>query len=124
MSRVVHFEILGEDPEKLVAFYRDVFGWKVQSWNGPHAYWLVDTGEAGAPGINGGIMHRHFPQPVVHTIQLDDRVTLEASIASTESAGGALEHGPNDIPGVGRVAYCADPEGILFGILEPAKREG
>jgi predicted enzyme related to lactoylglutathione lyase len=28
--------------------------------------------------------------------------------------------GPNEIPGVGLHAYCADPEGNLFGILQPA----
>ena len=29
MSRVVHFEIPADDPERAVEFYKKVFGWKI-----------------------------------------------------------------------------------------------
>ena len=41
-------------------------------------------------------------------------------LEKVEAAGGKKVHGPNEIPGVGVHAYCADPEGNLFGILQPA----
>ncbi len=44
MSRVVHFEIHATDPERLVAFYTDLFGWTIQKWDGPMDYWLIHTG--------------------------------------------------------------------------------
>ena len=56
MPRVVHFESTANEPEKVVDFYQKVFGWKVTKWEGPQEYWLVETGEAEEPGINGGIM--------------------------------------------------------------------
>ena len=33
MNRVVHFEILTENPEKLSKFYSNVFGWKFEKWD-------------------------------------------------------------------------------------------
>ncbi len=44
MSRVVHFEITANDPEKICTFYTDVFGWKITKYPGPQDYWLVTTG--------------------------------------------------------------------------------
>ena len=73
MPRVVHFELLSDDPEQSVKFFEDAFGWKNQSWEG-QTYWLVDTGEEEL-GINGGIMRASdFPhtQNAVCTIMVDD----------------------------------------------------
>jgi hypothetical protein len=54
-TRVIHFEISANDPEKKVAFYQNVFGWKITKWEGPQEYWLVETSPSEEPGINGGI---------------------------------------------------------------------
>jgi predicted enzyme related to lactoylglutathione lyase len=35
MPRVQHFEISANDPEKVAAFFENVFGWKVTKWEGP-----------------------------------------------------------------------------------------
>ena len=117
MSRVVHFEILGEHPQALADFYRQALGWEVASWpGGEQTYWLVTTGANEEPGINGGIMARHFSQPVINTVQVD---SLTDAIAQVERAGGKKVQGPNVVPNVGTTAYCSDPEGNLFGLLEP-----
>jgi uncharacterized protein len=121
MTRPVHFEILSENPERLVDFYREALGWEAATWNGPQKYWLVTTGPESAPGINGGIMHKHFPQTVINTVGVE---SLEDTLARVKTAGGSLVLGPHDIPGVGRHAYCADPDGTLFGLLQPQPREG
>lgn len=116
MHRPVHFEILAEDPEKVVDFYREIFGWEVATWEGPQTYWLCTTGGRDEPGINGGVMHRHLPQSVINTITVDSVADM---IARIEAAGGQKVHGPNQIPGIGLHAYCTDPEGTHFGIVEP-----
>ena len=117
MTRPIHFEILADDPEKVAAFYREIFGWEISSWQGPLSYWLVTTGAEGTPGINGGIMHRHLPQAVINTVEVE---SLDAMLAKLETLGGKKVHGPEEIPGIGLHAYCADPEGNLFGMLQPA----
>jgi len=116
MNRPVHFEILADNPDRVGAFYRDVFGWEITTWGESQDYWVVMTGTAGTPGINGGIMHRHFPQAVINTLAVE---SLERTIAQVEAAGGKKVNGPNEIPGIGMHAYCADPEGNLFGLLQP-----
>ena len=117
MPRVVHFEIQGNDPERLSGFYRDALGWDVNSWGGgEQTYWMVTTGAQGTPGIDGGIMGKSFSQPVINTIQVE---SLEDTLTRIEQAGGQKVHGPNEIPGVGRHVYCTDPEGTMFGVLEP-----
>ena len=118
MARPVHFEILGDDPEELGAFYKAVFGWEVNTWGGgEQTYWLLTTGSDEEPGINGSLMARHFDQAVINTVTVD---ALAEAIAKVEAAGGRKVHGPNEIPEVGTHAYCEDPEGNLFGIMQPA----
>jgi len=116
MSRPIHFEILANAPQALADFYQEVLGWKVSTWDGPQQYWLVTTGEEGTPGINGAIMERHFPQGVINTVEVD---SVDQTVASVESAGGKKVHGPQQIPGIGLHVYCSDPEGNLFGLLQP-----
>lgn len=87
------------------------------TWGGPQAYWLVKTGPDGTPGIDGGIMGRSFPQPVINTVEVE---SLDATTRRIEELGGRRVHGPNEVPGVGTVSYFADPEGNLFSCLQPA----
>jgi predicted enzyme related to lactoylglutathione lyase len=117
MSRPVHFEILADDPEKVSAFYKEVFNWEITTWgSGDQTYWLITTGPDDEPGINGGIMGREFEQAVINTLEVE---SLDEALKRIEAAGGQKIHGPNEIPEVGMHAYCADNEGNLFGVLEP-----
>jgi predicted enzyme related to lactoylglutathione lyase len=116
MNRPVHFEILAEDPAELGDFYHQVLGWDVANWpGGGQTYWMINTGSAEEPGINGGLMAKEFPQAVINTIEVPD---LEKVLEGVRTRGGRVVHGPNEVPGVGLHAYCADPEGILFGLLQ------
>ena len=122
MFRPVHFEIFANDPEAVGAFYQKVFGWEIHKWEGPLPYWLVSTGPKDSPGIDGGIGQRppNHPQPVINTIPVE---SLASTLAQVEAAGGKKVHGPMDIPGIGQLAYCADTEGTLFGILQPSMKQ-
>ncbi len=63
MSRVVHFEIHATDPDRLISFYSGLFGWTFQKWDGPMEYWVIRTGPAEKPGIDGGLLRRHGDAP-------------------------------------------------------------
>jgi uncharacterized protein len=115
MSRVVHFELAADDPARARAFYENVLGWKVTQW-GDQDYWLVSTGEPGAPGIDGALQRRQPNWPaMVNTI---DVVSLDATVAAVQANGGKLLEGPMPIPGVGYLAYCQDTEGNAFGLMQ------
>lgn len=115
MSRVIHFEIPVDDPDRAIAFYKNAFGWKIEKWPGPMDYWLVNTGDEKAPGINGGILKRGDVKGTTNTVGVE---SLEASIAAVTKAGGTQIMPKTPIPGVGYFCYCLDPEGNLFGMMQ------
>ena len=43
---------------------------------------------------------------------------LNETIKHIEENGGKLIHGPNHVPTVGMHAYCSDPEGNIFGVMQ------
>lgn len=116
MPRVVHFELSADDPGRAVKFYSEVFGWKINKWDGPEDYWLVDTLEGEEPGISGGIMKRLAPDlNTVNTISVNN---IDEFATSIMDAGGRIFKPKTVVPGVGYLAYCKDTEGNIFGIME------
>ncbi|MEE9190859.1 MAG: VOC family protein [Candidatus Neomarinimicrobiota bacterium] len=116
MARVVHFEIGADDPEKIVNFYRSVFDWTIEKWDGPMEYWLVMTGDTSEPGIDGGIGRRTESwDKIVNTISVE---SVEEYVKKIESLGGTIIRPKSAIPGVGYLAYCMDPDGNPFGIMQ------
>jgi len=119
MKRVVHFEIYTDDPEMVQPFYRDVFDWKFEQFEGgPIEYWLVTTGDDELPGINGGLTRpREGQNPgTINTIAVP---SLDETISKIEQSGGRVCVPKMAIPTVGWLAYAQDPAGNVFGLMEP-----
>src|SRR6266508_3393126 len=102
---VVHFEILGEDTEKLSDFYSKLFDWKVNSDN-PMGYGIVDTGADGA--IGGGIGKAEGPSMVTFYVSVDDP---QAYLDKAAELGGKTVVGVTEIPNMVTFALLSDPEG-------------
>ncbi|MGD0765320.1 MAG: VOC family protein [Dehalococcoidia bacterium] len=121
MPRIIHFEVPADDPERAARFYKSVFGWEIEKWNGPMDYWMVTTGPESEPGINGGIMRRMgsvdggSPTAYVCTVDVD---SLDAYVANVETNGGSVVAPKMAVPGIGWMAYCKDPEGNQFGLMQ------
>jgi len=116
MSRIVHFEIPADDPERAIKFYEKVFDWQIEKWDGPIEYWLIMTGEEDKPGIDGGLAHREDPTTgVENTIDVKD---LDVSLANVKANGGKVIRPKIAVPGVGWMAYIKDTEGNVFGLME------
>ncbi|NYT04867.1 MAG: VOC family protein [Methanomicrobiales archaeon] len=118
MPRVVHFEIAADDPDAIGRFYRTVFGWGVETWKGPVDYWLITTGNEDEPGINGAIVRREDAVARNCICPTIDVPSIERYIESVAQNGGKVVRPVTAVPGVGFLAYCADPEGTVFGIME------
>ena len=122
MNRFTHFEFITKEPEKTAAFYRDVFGWQVQKWEGPVDYWIVTSGDNSTPGINGGLMvDEATPAGTINTIEVDD---IDAAIAKVLASGGQIVYEKNAIPGIGWQAYFRDTCGILVGLHQADEKAG
>ena len=124
MARVVHFEIHAENPERAIAFYTSVFGWQFHKWDGPMDYWMIVTGSDVEKGINGGMIRRMGPGPIemqavnayVCTVQVS---AIDEDVTKIVAAGGVIALPKMPIPGIGWLAYAKDPEGNIFGVMQP-----
>ena len=121
MPRVIHFEIVADNPERAMKFYKQVFGWEFSKWDGPQDYWLVKTGEDSQPGINGGLT----PKTNQGSGNTGGRITNSIDVPSIDEfsnkismEGGKVLSPKMPIPGVGYLAICEDTEGISFGIIQ------
>jgi uncharacterized protein YndB with AHSA1/START domain/predicted enzyme related to lactoylglutathione lyase len=115
MSKVVHFEIPAENPERAVKFYEEVFGWEISNWGGPFDYWLVTAGDDDEPGINGAIMPQEFGAVVRDTISVD---SFDEFAQKIEESGGKMLTEKMEIPGMGFTGQFQDTEGNIMGIIE------
>ena len=123
MSRITHFEIHASEPQKVIDFYSALLGWKFSQW-GAMEYWLIETGPAEEPGINGGLVPRRGPSPLegqavnayVCTARVD---ALDAIFEKALSLGGTVALPKMPIPTVGWLAYIKDPDGNILGLMQP-----
>jgi predicted enzyme related to lactoylglutathione lyase len=108
--------------EKTAAFYRDVFGWKVEKWEGPVDYWLITTGDESTPGINGGLMRAGGPfSGTVNTLEVED---LDAAIKKVKAHDGEMVFEKDFVPGVGYLAYFKDTAGVIVGMIQNDPKAG
>ena len=119
MNRVVHFEVHASDPDKLVAFYTKVFGWKFNHMP-QFDYWLIDTGGEG-PGIGGGLARRRGPAPAADApvsayVCSLGVASVDDLVARALDAGASVALPKMAIPGVGWQAYIKDPDGNILGL--------
>lgn len=115
---VIRFEIMGGTGNQLEQFYKELFGWKIDS-NNPMKYGMVDTGTLG--GINGGVgTSQDGKNRVSVYIEVED---LEAALAKAEKLGGKTILPPSQVPGGPTLAMFADPAGNVTGLIQ-ARRVG
>jgi uncharacterized protein len=112
---VVHFEVIGSDPNKLRDFYGELFGWTFGEPMGPTDYTTVQDPD----GIGGGIggVPEGYDGHVTFYVQVRD---VDTALAQAESLGGRRMMGPDEVPGIGIViGLLQDPEGHVIGLMSP-----
>jgi hypothetical protein len=119
---VVHFEIIGKEPEKLRSYYGQLFGWAfdtsspvAEAVSEPANYGFVDRGTTGdGPGIPGGVGGGPgYDSHVIFYVGVPD---VEAALQRAESLGGTRRMGPARAPSGLVVGHFTDPEGHLIGV--------
>jgi predicted enzyme related to lactoylglutathione lyase len=119
---VVHFEIIGTDPDRLRRYYGDLFGWSFDTpspvaheVSEPDRYGFLDlvTSDDGT-GIRGGIGGGEgYASHAVFYVGVPD---VEAALQRAESLGGTRVMGPARSPSGLVVGQFRDPEGTLIGV--------
>lgn len=111
----VWYELMTSDAPAAEAFYRSVIGWKTADAGMPGMnYTILSAGETGVAGLMAlpqEAAERGVPPNWTGYIGVAD---VDAMAERVRAAGGAVHHPPEDIPGVGRFAVVADPQGAVF----------
>ena len=126
---MAHFEIHTIDVATAKAFYSEVLGWTFSAMPGGEAvdYQIIKgKGVGGRNKLTGGMMRRMGAatpaggaiRGCTLTFEVGD---VDAAYATALANGGAEALPPADYPGFGRVAYCEDGQGNVFGMMTPAK---
>ena len=124
---VVHFEIIGKDPQKLRSFYGELFEWEFDT-NAPgrgsclraRELWFIDRYTTGdGTGIRGGVGGGSgYEGHAIFYVGVPD---VEAALQQAERLGGTRRMGPEKNPGGALlVGHFTDPEGHLIGLAGPA----
>jgi predicted enzyme related to lactoylglutathione lyase len=120
-----YFDLTVADLAVACRFFARVLGWRYERFAMPYEYYRIRAGEPREPGIDGGIgaikdtplaAGRAMTQV---TIPVDD---LDRALARVMKNGGRIVEPKSSIPGVGWYATCAEPGGLLFGLVQPDLR--
>jgi uncharacterized protein len=116
-----YFDLTVKDVAAARAFFEKVLEWKFERFPMPYEYYRITTGAPDEAGIDGGVgaikdsaLARGNPMTQV-TIPVRD---LEDVLARVAAGGGTVVEPRMPIPGVGWYATCAEPGGLLFGVIQ------
>ena len=114
-GQFVWYELMTSDSSSALEFYPAVTGWDTDEFDKvQYTMWTADRVPLGGvvqltpEQVEHGVPNHWLPY-----ISVDD-VDLAAQQAT--SHGGKVLFGPHDIPGTGRFAVLADPQGASFAI--------
>ena len=77
---------------------------------------MIMTGDEKKPGIGGGLKMRD--EMGINTVNTIDTADIDESIEKVTKDGGKMMVPKMAVPGVGWLAYFADPQGNVFGIMQ------
>lgn len=107
--------------EKVLPFYREVFGWTAKSTGNdamPYTEFQVDGESVGAAMEMNPMVPAEVPSYWLAYFGVDD---VDRAYRTAIDAGAREMLAPRDFPG-GRFAIVSDPQGAAFGLLQMAAR--
>ena len=110
-ATVVHVEVTGKNGEKLQQFYKDIFGWSLETDN-PGGYGMYRQGD----GLTGGIgaSTDGGPGQVTFYVHSDNPQAILDKVAAS---GGQVVMPVTEVAPETTIALFADPEGHVVGIM-------
>ena len=120
MPRISYLDFSADEPDRAVNFYRKVFDWQINKWDGPMEFWEIKTGESNEPGIDGGLSKRErigeWITPFINIKSIDQY------ISKIESNGGKIIQPKTAIPTIGYTLLFKDTESNTIGLFEENKQ--
>lgn len=118
-ANLASFALHVDDVDRARRFYEAVFGWEFEPW-GPPGFYLIHTGDADSPGVQGLMHERHVPRSgqglngIEPTFAVDD---VDAVAGRVVAQGGTITLPRAVIPTVGTLIRFLDTEGNDIGAM-------
>lgn len=120
-GRFVWYELMTTDAAAATRFYTKVIGWGTQPFEAspePYTMWTVDgTPIGGLMDLPEDLRRMGVPPHWMCYIGTPD---VDGTTKRAQELGAQVHVPPTDIPGVGRFAMLADPQGAAFSAFTPA----
>jgi predicted enzyme related to lactoylglutathione lyase len=119
MNTITYFEIQASEPNTLVTFYENVFGWKfARDENLPIEYYRIET-----PGMYGGLLKRPAKTPPTECVtnaftcsmQVENFDVISEKILKN---GGQIAMPKFAVPGKCWQGYFVDTDNNVFGLYQ------
>ena len=116
-----YFDLTVTDVGVAKDFFERAFGWRFERFPMPYEYYRIQAGPEGEAGIDGGIgAVKDSPicggKPMVNlTLPV---ASLDEHISKIKACGGKVIEPKLAIPGIGWYATCAEPGGLMFGMIQ------
>jgi predicted enzyme related to lactoylglutathione lyase len=116
-GKFVWFEHVSRDAKKAQAFYGEVLRWSAQPFPmGAFTYEMIHAGDT----MIGGYATPKTDRQPSHWIAYVSVEDVDAAAKATTANGGKVVEAPHEIPGVGRTARIADPQGAEISVFRNA----
>ncbi|MDG3574910.1 VOC family protein [Rhizobium sp. YJ-22] len=127
-GKFVWYELMTTDIPAAARFYNSVVGWNARDagMGLESPYWLLEM--PGQKQATGGLQAlpedmkaMRVPPNWTGYVAVDD---VDATAEKCVELGGTIRRPPDDIPGIGRFAVLADPQGPVIIAFKPAPMDG
>ena len=110
-------ELMTSDAAAAAAFYGPLFGWRIETMDmGGGPYHVLKVGDAAVGGIMKSPAESGAMPPAWGCyVTVAD---VAATVAQATTLGGKVVMPVTDIPGVGRMAVIADPQGAALSVMQ------
>ena len=120
---VVWHDLLVRDPETVRDFYAGLFGWSFRQVDDSGRFLAIELGNRTVGGV--AVVPDTASVPLrgvwLSSVSVDDVDRASARVAAN---GGAIMLPPEDLPGRGRHAVVADPQGAALALLRSSTGDG
>ena len=114
-GQITHIENPDDDTERAQRFYKELFGWEFQSYEGVPGYFLFNTGSIDSAGGAIGQRGTATGDKLRIYVTVD---SLDETLPKVAGLGGEVVTPKTDIPGQGWYAVITDSEGSEIGLYE------
>ena len=123
-GQFVWYDLMSSDAATSKKFYPAVLGWKTMAFEDappdqPYTMWTrAGTPLGGVAQLSDEMRAQGLRSHWIPTVEVRN---VDESVRQAQALGAQVHFGPQDIPGTGRYASLADPQGASFAMYTPAR---